>query len=778
MENLFGDAFEIESIENVEVIDTDPNVYVKRAEEELKNRRYRNAINEMDDAIKYCEDKALYMLEKVKILNASSYVHNNMRMECINYIKNNLNTFYSDLNINKFIEIIGYYNDCFNKSKSNITEVLKSKGIPYILGEGYSNEEYINKGLILKKAEIALLEKRLDDALSHISIIEYKYSMDRDCLMVKGQIFKSLKDYDNAIACFSRIISNDILDFEAILQLNITKCIKYKKVIVGAILVIIILILTQFMLFKNGILPSHVKSYDINVSNGRYIKEYDDSIVIPLGETIDIDLQYKLIPFYGELGDISYTVEDETIISVDGNKKVTGLKTGETNLNVLRNGEIEHTIAFSVVEPKVDSIELSYDSKLSYVGDYANVIPRVFREYNFNEENKIIYKSSNESVLTINENGEIKAVGVGVADISVTCDNITVEDEIIINPFVEDIIVDPKIEIEVGDTYKFDLSIKTMPENANHPQVTYELGSSSSDNSSYYYSTTLSSDDILELNNDGSIKAISEGTQEVIIKCGNYTENTTVVVNKKSIQNSKVENLKGTSSINENYLKVELSWDHLNIEDNHSYNIYAKYDDSDFSLVRNVDCNINDYNSKDSKKISETVSFDISDENGSINIPIYVEAINSMGEKSKKSNIVNISANYNNPNNNSNSNPNNNSDSSNSNNLNNGFQDKLENEVVLISMDEGAKLVREALNPKYSENDGIFVYGYSYSYMLTDGERNYDEPIVCVTYYLRSEYTYNPPYSLSRSAIVNRKTKEVIDFGYRNGRTNKELGFF
>ncbi len=771
MENLFGDAFEIESIENVEVIDTDPNVYVKRAEEELKNRRYRNAINEMDDAIKYCEDKALYMLEKVKILNASSYVHNNMRMECINYIKNNLNTFYSDLNINKFIEIIGYYNDCFNKSKSNITEVLKSKGIPYILGEGYSNEEYINKGLILKKAEIALLEKRLDDALSHISIIEYKYSMDRDCFMVKGQIFKSLKDYDNAIACFSRIISNDILDFEAILQLNITKCIKYKKVIVGAILVIIILILTQFMLFKNGILPSHVKSYDINVSNGRYIKEYDDSIVIPLGETIDIDLQYKLIPFYGELGDISYTVEDETIISVDGNKKVTGLKTGETNLNVLRNGEIEHTIAFSVVVSKVDSIELNYDNELSYVGDYANVIPRVFREYNFNEENKIIYKSSNESVLTINENGEIKAVGVGVADISVTCDNITVEDEIIINPFVEDIIVDPKIEIEVGDTYKFDLSIKTMPENANHPQVTYELGSSSSDNSSYYYSTTLSSDDILELNNDGSIKAISEGTQEVIIKCGNYTENTTVVVNKKSIQNSKVENLKGTSSINENYLKVELSWDHLNIEDNHSYNIYAKYDDSDFSLVRNVDCNINDYNSKDSKKISETVSFDISDENGSINIPIYVEAINNIGEKSDKSNIVNISVNYKNNNNN------------NSNNINtdidNTFQDELKDKVELISMDEGAKLVREALNPKYSEHNGVFIYGYSYSDMLNNnGERNYDEPIVEVTYYLRSEFTYNPPFSLSRQAIVNRKTKEVIDFGYRNGRTNKELGFF
>lgn len=650
MENLFGDAFEIESIENVEVIDTDPNIYVKRAEEELKNRRYRNAINEIDDAIKYSEDKKYYMLEKVKILSASSYAQNNMRMECINYIKNNLNTFYSNLNINEFIEIIGYYNDCFKQSKSNITEVLKSKGIPYILGEDYYDEKYIDKQLILKKAEMALLEKRFDDALSHISIIEYKYHMDRDCWMVKGQIFKLLKDYDNAIACFSAIISTGALDFGAILQINITRCIKHKKVILGVILAIIILILTQFMLFKYDILLSYVNSYDINVNNGRYIKDYDDSIVIPLGETIDIDLQYKLIPFYGQLGDISYTVEDETIISFDGNNKVTGLKTGETNLNVLRNGKIEHTIAFSVVVSKVDSIELNYDNELSYVGDYANVTPSVFREYNFNEENKIIYKSSDESVLTINQEGEIRAVGVGVSYISVTCDDVTVEDEIIINPFVEDIIVEPRIEIEVGDTYKFDLSIKTMPEDANVTQVTYELGSSSSGNSSYYYSTTLSSDDILELNNDGSIKAISEGTQEVIIKCGNYTENTTVVVNKKSIQNSKVENLKGTSSINENYLKVELSWDHLNIEDNHSYNIYAKYDDSDFSLVRNVDCNINDYNSKGSKKISETISFNIWDENGTINIPIYIEAINSMGEKSKKSNIINISAVYKNPN--------------------------------------------------------------------------------------------------------------------------------
>ena len=81
MDDLFGSTFEVESIESVEVIDTDPNIYVKRAEEELKNRRYRNAINEIDDAIKYCEDKEHYMLEKVKILNACSYAQSNMRME-------------------------------------------------------------------------------------------------------------------------------------------------------------------------------------------------------------------------------------------------------------------------------------------------------------------------------------------------------------------------------------------------------------------------------------------------------------------------------------------------------------------------------------------------------------------------------------------------------------------------------------------------------------------------------------------------------------------------
>ena len=368
MENLFGDAFEIESIENVELIETDPNIYVKRAEEELKNRRYRNAINEIDDAIKYSKDKKHYMLEKVKILNASSYAQSDMRMECINYIKNNLNIFYSELNINEFIKITEYYNDCFKQSKSNIAQVLKSKGIPYILGEGYSGEEYINRQLILNKAEEALLQERLDDALSHISIIEDKYSVDIDCLMVKGKIFKSLKDYDNAIACFSTIIDKDILEFGAILQLNITKCIKYKevikKVIVGAILAIIILILTQFMLFKYGILPSHVNFYDINVSNGRYIKDDVNSIVIPLDETIDIDLQYEITPFYGKLGDISYTVEDEKIISVDENNKVTALKTGETNLNVLINGKIEHTVAFSVVEATVlkqDSIAVGWD---------------------------------------------------------------------------------------------------------------------------------------------------------------------------------------------------------------------------------------------------------------------------------------------------------------------------------------------------------------------------------------------------------------------------------
>lgn len=355
MGNLFDDVFEIESIENVEVIDTDPNVYVKRAERELKIRRYRNAINEIDDAIKYSKDKNHYILEKIRILSAISYTQNNMRTECVNYIKDNLYTFYKDFNIEEFIEIIGYYNECFRHSKSNIIKILRRKNIPYVLGEEYYGEKIIDKQLILKKVETALLENRLNDAQSHIRIIEDKFFiyMDRDYLMVKGKIYKALKDYDNAIDCFSKVISQSFFDFRASLEIFIIRFIKHKKVILGTILLIIILIITQFMLFKFGILPSYVKIYNVNIINGEYIKHYyDNSIAIPLGGTVDIDLKYKLIPFYGELGDISYTVEDETIISVDGNNKVTGLKTGKTNLNILRNGKIEYNIPFNIVESK------------------------------------------------------------------------------------------------------------------------------------------------------------------------------------------------------------------------------------------------------------------------------------------------------------------------------------------------------------------------------------------------------------------------------------------
>ena len=51
-----------------DVQDSNPNLYVERAEEALKNGRYEDALKEIDQAISFSDGQVNYKYEKVKIL--------------------------------------------------------------------------------------------------------------------------------------------------------------------------------------------------------------------------------------------------------------------------------------------------------------------------------------------------------------------------------------------------------------------------------------------------------------------------------------------------------------------------------------------------------------------------------------------------------------------------------------------------------------------------------------------------------------------------------------
>ncbi|MGL5330565.1 MAG: Ig-like domain-containing protein [Peptostreptococcaceae bacterium] len=605
-----------------------PEIYEQKAREELENKRYRFAINEINEAIKYSTDKVQYMLIKVEILSEASKNDGTFKKECMKYISSHLNYFYERLSCEKFIEVIKYYNECFVKYDSDIIDILKSKKIPYVLAYDYSSDKVISTKEIIDKASKCKDDNKLVEALEHIRILETKNIMCRESNILKQQILEGLQNYSPINDNNKTNLDNEHIEENKEDMNSENKYKDKKKKISIGILIVITLLLGQFILYATGVIPSNMYSYELQINSGKYAYlDYEEGIAMPINEEVNFELNYKLMPFYGNKGEIEYSV-DSDIVSIDENNNLRSNRFGETSLNVVRNGEIVHSFVIKVVKPSVQNISLEYSGELNYVGDVASIIPNIKREYDFGESDKVTYKSSNESVISVDEFGVIRAVGVGSAYIVVTCEGTTFEDNIIISPYVEDIKIDSNVELEVGDTHKLKVSVKTNPVNSKQPDLKFEL---------------VDNKNVLEIDSRGNIKAIKSGTQDIKITCGNKSEKITVKINKKSIKNSIVENLKVKSSIDGTNLILDLTWNALDIENEHEYEVYAK-NNGQYELIDSVKHNIESGN----KVLSTKITIDISDKNGRINVPIYVIASDGENE-SKRSETIYVSEDYKNP---------------------------------------------------------------------------------------------------------------------------------
>lgn len=119
-----------------------------------------------------------------------------------------------------------------------------------------------------------------------------------------------------------------------------------------------------------------------------------------------------------------------------------------------------------------------------------------------------------------------------------------------------------------------------------------------------------------------------------------------------------------------------------------------------------------------------------------------------------------------------------------SNTNNNAYQDTVTppKKDYLNGM-ESTAYIQEKLDEKYSENGGVYLNNGSMIAYGLDGSLKTKEghTIFYWGYFLNDE---KPPYhglnslnDLYRVVTLNSVTKEITDFGYKNGRTYEELGF-
>ena len=392
------------------------------------------------------------------------------------------------------------------------------------------------------------------------------------------------------------------------------------------VITVLTIFISQYFLFKYGIISPLVKGIELTISKGDYIQNIDE-YVIKLGETIKVNSgKYIVIPPYASKPKIGFKASDPDVLSIDGDT-IKGVKEGYSALMITKDGRAIRKTTVRVVKPKVENLDVEIN-QLKYVGDSSPINVNVDVDFNFKEKEKCTYEISNDNVLQI-EGDTLKAIGVGTSKLYINAGDKVKEYTFNIQARVSDIYANDNINIRVNEEKNIDANVETVPKNLKHPKITYELlGFKMPIERAISLSTT-----------DGTIKGIREGTEKVKIACGGKTKIVTVNVLKEDVESQKVENLEAKSKVVGDNLEITLTWDYL--DDILDYEIYLKNNslgDKDFNLFESIKVNKSDMG-KD-KKISTTISLSLKDMKN-LSLDIYVVG-NSNGKHTQRSNVVKV----------------------------------------------------------------------------------------------------------------------------------------
>lgn len=409
------------------------------------------------------------------------------------------------------------------------------------------------------------------------------------------------------------------------------------KKIIFIVVLLPLLFFVQYYIFKSGAIPPMIKGVNIKIIEGEYIQDID-KYVVKLGDNVVLSAgDYIKIPGYAKDPDIKFTILDntKTIKLKDNSNKekntviLNALKTGYTSVAIMQNSRVLQKVTIRVVDPSIEDLNVSVDGTLKYVGDKAEISSSVEVDYKeFNNSYSVTYESSNKNVLQV-INNKIKAVGVGKATIYAKSKDKVEAIRYNIVARVKGIEIDSSFDITVGETIKLKPRIITEPKNLTPPRISYKFSQSK-----------LPVERVVTFEDDGTIVGIRQGSEKITVSCGEgenkRIEVVTINVKEGTLENSMIRNLFSKYIIEDNKLKIALSWDILNGATN--YDIYVKDDikgGSEFELYRSI--------TQESflKNPNIIISIDLDEDINEIAYEIYVVGRNEEGT-SKPSNIESI----------------------------------------------------------------------------------------------------------------------------------------
>lgn len=194
---------------------------------------------------------------------------------------------------------------------------------------------------------------------------------------------------------------------------------------------------------------------------------------------------------------INWASSDPNVAEVSSSGKLLAKNAGTVRITATASNGIAASFDLVVEEKSVESVSLDVDELSLFLGDTYQLRAEVAPADATNQE--LTWTSSEPSIVTVDESGKLSAVACGTATVTTTANNgvsdtveITVEEILI-----EDMKIIGPSEMQIGrnDT----LDVEFTPDNATNQ----------------YYTWTSSDENILSIDEDGTITACSVGTATV-----------------------------------------------------------------------------------------------------------------------------------------------------------------------------------------------------------------------------------------------------------------------
>ena len=228
---------------------------------------------------------------------------------------------------------------------------------------------------------------------------------------------------------------------------------------------------------------------------------------------------------------IAWTSSNSEVMTIDNDGNISALAEGTTTISAVVDGKLNSNEVTLTVRKGVESIALS-ENKLDMVKGDKATLTVTYTPTNVEDDLKgVTFKSSSPSVATVDDNGNVKAVGSGTAKITATSTtnaNAYANCLVTVTVPITSIKANPnKITLEKGKVET--LNIEVTP-------------SDTTDEKAFTYKSN--NEDVATVTSSGKVKAVAEGTTTITIThtASNLTTEATITVkNEPVVENNTVE---------------------------------------------------------------------------------------------------------------------------------------------------------------------------------------------------------------------------------------------